>query len=67
MRWNDDSMDTMDMYRLFENKDIGKASEAELTNNLSEKERAKWVKNRLHFKYYYAHQVLLTANIHIFI
>lgn len=52
MRWNDDSMDTMDMYRLFENKDIGKASEAELTNNLSEKERAKWVKNRLHFKYY---------------
>lgn len=43
VRWNDDSMDTMDMYRLFENKDLGKASEAELMNNLSEAERVKWV------------------------
>ncbi|XP_054272503.1 calcineurin-binding protein cabin-1-like [Macrosteles quadrilineatus] len=51
VRWNEDSLDTMDMFRLFENKDFsGESRELELTNCLSEEEKNKVIKEEEYFK-----------------
>uniref|UniRef100_A0A1B6KZB6 Uncharacterized protein n=1 Tax=Graphocephala atropunctata TaxID=36148 RepID=A0A1B6KZB6_9HEMI len=50
VRWNEDSMDTMDMFRLFGNKDMSEETrETELTNCLAEEERTKIIKEEGYF------------------
>lgn len=46
VRWSEDSMDTMDVYRLFENKEGSgpdPSSNADLVYSLSAEERERWL------------------------